>query len=223
MKAAVITFPGSNCDDDLVYTLEKTCGYNVDTLWHKDSPDLSGYQLVALPGGFSYGDYLRCGAMASLSPILGSVRTFASGGGLVIGICNGFQILCEAGLLPGALARNEKLQFICQDVTLQVQSNATPWTRDIPEKDKLLIPIAHGDGRYVIDEPQYQTLLKNGQIVLTYENNPNGSAYGIAGVCNETKNVFGLMPHPERCSDLRSLDGMKLWNSVSRFLKEKSA
>lgn len=227
MRAAVVTFPGSNCDDDAFFTLAHTCEWETDRLWHKDKPDLSKYDLVVLPGGFSYGDYLRCGAIASLSPIMQAVKDFAAKGGLVLGICNGFQILCEAGLLPGALARNEKLKFVCRDVGLKVESTDSPWTRSAEPGQILVFPIAHGDGRYVCTAEEHDQLARNGQILLTYapvpglENdaNPNGSAFGIAGVCNERKNVFGLMPHPERATDLRSRDGMTLWRSVARWVE----
>ncbi len=230
MKAAVITFPGSNCDDDAVYTLSKLCGFQVDTLWHKDTPSLDAYDLVVLPGGFSYGDYLRCGAIASLSPVGEEVKKFAAKGGFVIGICNGFQILCEAGLLPGALARNEKLKFVCKDIFLKTETTDAPWTSGMKAGQVLRIPIAHGDGRYVASPEEALELQKNHQILFRYctesgtlsaDANPNGSTDGIAGVCNRTKNVFGLMPHPERASDLRSRDGMHLWESLLSTLKQR--
>lgn len=221
MKAAVITFPGSNCDDDLIYTLRNVCEFEVATLWHKDTPDLSGYDLVSVPGGFSYGDYLRCGAMASLSPIMEKVKDFASKGGLTMGICNGFQILCEAHLLPGALVRNTGLGFICKDVELKTESVNSPWTAELKEGEKISLPIAHGEGRFILDETNYQELKKRDQILFSYTQNPNGSMYDIAGICNETKNVFAMMPHPERASDLRSKDGMKIFKSIARFVAEK--
>jgi phosphoribosylformylglycinamidine synthase subunit PurQ / glutaminase len=220
MKAGVITFPGSNCDDDLVYALSRCAGFDVVPLWHKDKSSLGDFSLIALPGGFSFGDYLRCGAVASLSPVMESVKEFADRGGLVFGLCNGFQILCESGLLPGALARNESLQFVCKDITLNVESTDSPWTRAMRAGDKLQIPIAHGDGRYVVDEAEYAKLKQNGQILFTYSGgNPNGSVHDIAGVCNSRKNVFGTMPHPERASDLRSRDGMKFWQSLRQTLE----
>lgn len=218
MKAAVITFPGSNCDDDAVYALERVCGFSVDRLWHKDTPALGEYSLVVVPGGFSYGDYLRCGAMAAVSHIMPEVKNYAEKGGLVLGICNGFQIICEVGLVPGALVRNKNLSFICQDVELKVDGTANPWLGQLKSGEKLNFPIAHGEGRYVLSEPEYEKMVANGQILLRYSQNPNGSLHDIAGVCNEKKNVFGLMPHPERATDLRSGDGMKLWNSVQSFL-----
>lgn len=218
MKAGVITFPGSNCDDDVVDSLTRVGGFEVQKLWHKDTPDLSSFSLIVLPGGFSYGDYLRCGAMAARSPIMERVIAFANQGGFVLGICNGFQILCESGLLPGALARNLSLNFICKDVVVKVENNETPWTQSTGKGATLTLPIAHGEGRYVIDEPGYQDLLSHSQIVMTYQTNPNGSSHDIAGVCNKTKNVFGLMPHPERATDLRTLDGLKIWKSLKNQL-----
>jgi phosphoribosylformylglycinamidine synthase subunit PurQ / glutaminase len=222
MKAGVITFPGSNCDDDVVDSLSKAGGFEVTKLWHKDTPELNDYALMVLPGGFSYGDYLRCGAMAARSPIMEKVIPFAHNGGLVLGICNGLQILCEAGLLPGALAKNLNQSFICQDEVVQIQNNHSPWTSEISPGEELILPIAHGEGRFIIDEEGYQTLVKNSQILLTYKNNPNGSLHNIAGICNHSKNVFGLMPHPERASDLRSRHGLKIWNSVKSHLGKKS-
>ncbi|MBI1859713.1 MAG: phosphoribosylformylglycinamidine synthase subunit PurQ, partial [Deltaproteobacteria bacterium] len=198
MKAGIVTFPGSNCDDDAYYALTHLAGFQGERHWHKSTPDFSDCDLVILPGGFSYGDYLRCGAMAAVSPIMESVKAFAGKGGLVLGICNGFQILCEAGLLPGALARNSGLTFSCQDVVLKVESNQGPWTNELTAGQTLTIPIAHGDGRYVIPEAEVERMRSRGEILLTYQNNPNGSVGDIAGVCNAQKNVFGLMPHPER-------------------------
>lgn len=221
MKAAVITFPGSNCDDDTVFTLQKA-GFTVENIWHKDTPDLSPFQLVVLPGGFSYGDYLRCGAIASLAPVMEKVKAFAAQGGLVLGICNGFQTLCEAGLLPGAVVRNAELKFICKDVGLKVATNESPWTSQMKVGEVVTWPIAHGEGRYVIDPEGLETLKKSHQILLVYSENPNGSLESIAGVCNSTRNVFGLMPHPERASDLRSQHGMKLWSSIKDSLEKKA-
>ena len=223
MKAAVITFPGSNCDDDLAYVLKNFAGFEVGRLWHKDTPDLSVYDLVAVPGGFSYGDYLRCGAMAARSPIMEKVKNYAGQGGLLIGICNGFQILCEANLLPGALTGNTGQGFLCQDITLKVKTNASPWTQDLKQEEVLSLPIAHGEGRYIIGESNYKEMCANGQILLTYTETPNGSLYDIAGICNTEKNIFGLMPHPERATDLRSKDGLKIWNSLTRYIREKKA
>ncbi len=220
MKAGVITFPGSNCDDDLVYALSKVAGFEVVNLWHKDKPSFTDFGLLCVPGGFSFGDYLRSGAVAALSPIMASVKEYAERGGLVIGLCNGFQILCEARLLPGALARNESLQFVCKDVKMKVENTDSPWTSAMTKGEELTIPIAHGDGRYVVDEEEYARLKQNGQILFTFSGgNPNGSLYDIAGVCNAKKNVFGTMPHPERASDLRSRDGVKFWNSIRQTLE----
>ena len=218
MKVGVITFPGSNCDDDVVDSLNRLGGCEVTRLWHKDTPDLSSYSLIVLPGGFSYGDYLRCGAMAARSPIMEKVIAFANRGGFVLGICNGFQILCESGLLPGVLARNVNLNFICKDVVVKVENPNTPWTQSMETQQVLSLPIAHGEGRYIIDDEVYEALKKKGQIILTYQDNPNGSVHNIAGVCNEGKNVFGLMPHPERATDLRSRDGIKIWSSLKGHL-----
>ena len=221
MKSGVITFPGSNCDDDIRFVLEKVCESHVDRLWHKDSPSLADFDLIVLPGGFSYGDYLRCGAMASLSPIMAQVKRFAEAGGLVLGICNGFQILCESHLLPGALAVNSGLQFLCKDVGLETKSITSPWTRAFEAGDRVCFPIAHGDGRYVVSAEEHAEMQRNEQVLFTYVSNPNGSSFDIAGVCNREKNVFGLMPHPERSTDLRSKDGMKLWLSVLAALEAK--
>ncbi len=218
MNAAVITFPGSNCDEDVHYALKQN-GFEVTALWHKDVPDLSPYKLVVLPGGFSYGDYLRTGAMAANSPIMQRVKDFAAKGGLVLGICNGFQILCESGLLPGVLVRNNTLKFICKDVPLKVEEVENPWMTQMKKGEALTYPIAHGDGRYIVEEATYTQMKQKGQIVLTYKSNPNGATHDIAGICNETKNVFGLMPHPERATDLRSKDGQKFWSSILSSLK----
>lgn len=226
MKAAVITFPGSNCDDDAVYTLEKA-GFSVERLWHKDTPDLSQFKLIVLPGGFSYGDYLRCGAIAALSPIMQKVKAFAGDGGFVLGICNGFQMLCEAGLLPGAVVRNASLKFVCKDVNLKVATPESPWTNEMKAGEVVVWPIAHGDGRYVVDEAQLKEMKSRNQVLLYYtdakgnasaEHNPNGSLENIAGICNEKRNVFGLMPHPERSTDLRSQHGTKLWSSIKKAI-----
>jgi phosphoribosylformylglycinamidine synthase len=215
MKSAVITFPGSNCDDDCIYTLKKN-GFSVDNLWHKDLPDLSSYQLIVLPGGFSYGDYLRCGAMASVLPIIEKVKAFANKGGLVLGICNGFQILCETRLLPGALVRNKDQKFISADVDLVVSHNDNPWTNQFSVEQKISLPIAHGDGRFVFEEKDKANFIT----LLKYQNTPNGSQEDIAGICNLQKNVFGLMPHPERASDLKSKQGLKFWQSIAQFVKD---
>ncbi len=214
-------FPGSNCDRDAYYALRDVLGYEVDYLWHADRPDLNRYQLVIVPGGFSYGDYLRPGAIARFAPVMDAVRDYAERGGLVLGVCNGFQILCEAGLLPGALTRNIRLKFICKPVHIRVENTETPFTRHYQQGEVLTIPIAHGDGRYVCDEPTLHQLRANRQILFRYcasdgslvdEWNPNGSIDHIAGVANERFNVVGMMPHPERACELLlgSEDGKRL-------------
>jgi phosphoribosylformylglycinamidine synthase len=219
MRAAVITFPGSNCDDDAVDTLSRLAGFQTDRVWHKEPASFDGYDLVVLPGGFSYGDYLRCGAIAALSPVMEGVKAFAESGGFVLGICNGFQILCESRLLPGSLTMNEGRNFICQDTLLKTAACRAPWTSEMQEGENVNFPIAHGDGRYWIDAEGLARLQKNRQILFTYAQNPNGSTADIAGICNEEGNVFGLMPHPERATELRSQDGKKLWASVAKAVQ----
>jgi len=221
MKAGVIVFPGSNCDRDAYYALRDVLGYAVDFLWHDEARDLSDYGLVIVPGGFSYGDYLRPGAIARFARVMDSLRAYAERGGLVLGICNGFQILCEAGLLPGALTRNIGLKFRCMPVHIRVENAETPFTRRYRQGEVPRIPIAHGDGRYVCDEATLQQLRANGQIIFRYCSptgaldeayNPNGSVDHIAGVANEAFNVLGMMPHPERACELLlgSEDGRRL-------------
>jgi phosphoribosylformylglycinamidine synthase subunit PurQ / glutaminase len=224
MRWGVIVFPGS-CDEQDVYdALKRDLGQKVKFLWHKD--DLAGaFDCLVLPGGFSYGDYLRCGAVARFSPIMRGVVEFARQGGLVLGICNGFQILCESGLLPGALVRNTELQFICQQVTLRVEETDTPFTCEAKRGQLLRIPIKHGEGCYFADPPTLERLQKNRQVLLRYVDakgktsppaNLNGSVDSIAGICNETRNVFGLMPHPEDACNplLGSEDGRKIFSSI---------
>lgn len=218
MKAAVIRFPGSNCDQDAYYALRDDLGLEVEYVWH-EATSLAGFEAVFVPGGFSYGDYLRCGAMASRAPIMAEVRRFAEEGRPVIGACNGFQILCEAGLLPGALLLNAAQKFICRDVYLRAETARSFWTAGV---DRVLrIPIAHGEGRYVADEETLRRLEENGQIAFRYVDaegqvteaaNVNGSAGSVAGVLNEKGNVLGLMPHPERASRqiLGSEDGLPI-------------
>jgi phosphoribosylformylglycinamidine synthase I len=221
MKAGVIVFPGSNCDRDAYHALRDVLGYSVDYLWHDEAPDLSDYGLVIVPGGFSYGDYLRPGAIARFARIMDSLRAYAERGGRVLGICNGFQILCEAGLLPGALTRNIGLKFRCMPVHIRVENAETPFTWRYRQGEVLRIPIAHGDGRYVCDEATLQHLHANGQIIFRYCSptgelgeawNPNGSVDHIAGVANAQFNVLGMMPHPERACELLlgSEDGRRL-------------
>ncbi len=215
MKFGVVVFPGSNCDHDCYHVLKHVLRKDTEFVWHKDS-DISKYDCIVLPGGFSYGDYLRTGAIARFSPVMESVRKHADRGKLVIGICNGFQILLEAGLLPGAMLRNRSLKFICKFVDLRVETTNTPFTRAARKGEFLHIPIAHGEGNYFADEATLFELKKNDQIVVTYKENPNGSLENIAGICNLKRNVFGLMPHPERASEseLGSVDGLKIFQSI---------
>lgn len=229
MKAGVVVFPGSNCDHDCYHVLKHVAGFDTQFLWHKDT-DLKGVDLVVLPGGFSYGDYLRCGAIASHSPIMDAVVKFAQKGGFVIGICNGFQVLTESGLLPGALMRNKDLKFICKHVNLVVQNVDTAFTSFYSNGEVVRIPIAHMDGNYFIDEKGLLELRENSQIVFRYsdsngdtnqESNPNGSVYNIAGIVNKEGNVLGMMPHPERCAEeiLGGMDGYHIFNSIKKTIK----
>ncbi|MFT3884322.1 MAG: phosphoribosylformylglycinamidine synthase subunit PurQ [Flavobacteriales bacterium] len=223
MKVGVVTFPGSNCDEDMVHVLEQATGHPVERLWHKEH-DLRGCDLVVLPGGFSYGDYLRSGAIARFSPIMQEVAAHAKKGGLVFGVCNGFQVLCEAGLLPGALLHNEGQRFICRNVHLRMQTRNTVLTAGVKDHP-LMIPIAHGEGRYHADSATLKALNDQDQVLFRYcdadgrlkeEANPNGSLENIAGVCNAARNVFGMMPHPERAADERlgNTDGKALFASL---------
>ena len=224
MKFAVIVFPGSNCDHDAHYALTEVLGQQVNLVWHKDQ-DLGGADVVVLPGGFSYGDYLRAGAIAKFSPVMSRVTDFATAGGPVIGICNGFQVLLEAGLLPGGMRRNQTLKFISEHVHLRVEANDTPFTRDTTVGQVLRIPIAHGEGNYYADGDTVRSLQEHRQIVFRYTApdgslddswNVNGSVDAIAGICNRDRNVVGLMPHPERaCEDaVGSRDGRVVLQSV---------
>jgi len=215
MKFGIVQFPGSNCEADSLYVIQKILKQEAKLLWHEET-NLSGFDCIVLPGGFSYGDYLRTGAMAARSPVMNAVSAFADRGGLVVGICNGFQILCEAGLLPGVLMRNKNLQFVCEQTGLIVERNDTRFTWAYQKAEKIKMPIAHGEGHYYIDDAGLKRLEKNRQIVFRYTNNPNGSVTNIAGVINEKGNVMGLMPHPERvCEEiLGNVDGLKLWNSI---------
>jgi phosphoribosylformylglycinamidine synthase subunit PurQ / glutaminase len=201
MKSAVIVFPGSNCDRDAARALERITGRPAHMVWHKDATLPEGLDLVVLPGGFSYGDYLRSGAMAAKSPIVRDVIAHAERGGLVLGICNGFQVLTETRLLPGALGRNAGLKFVCKDVPLAVVNSNTAFTRAYREMRETDIPIAHGDGRFIADEDTLNRIESEGQVVFRYLDNPNGSARDIAGLMNARGNVMGMMPHPERASD----------------------
>ncbi len=224
MKFGIVVFPGSNCDLDAYHMVKDVMGEEAVYLWHKEA-DLKGSDCVILPGGFSYGDYLRCGAIARFSPVMESIVGFAACGGLVMGICNGFQVLLEAGLLPGALYRNNHLQFRCQFTTLRVENIQTPFTQDCREGEILNIPIAHGEGNYYVDDSTLEELNKENQIIFRYvspegdafpEANPNGSIDNIAGICNRERNVLGMMPHPERAGEtiLGSQDGKKIFSSL---------
>lgn len=224
MKFGVIVFPGSNCDDDMVHVLGDVMGQEVTKVWHKDK-DLPDLDCVVLPGGFSYGDYVRAGAIAQFSPVMKAVKAFAGAGGYVFGVCNGFQILCESHLLPGVLLRNENLQFICSNVWLRPVTNNSPITADLDLKKALKIPIAHAEGRYFADEKTLDALERNDQVLFRYctpegkitpEGNPNGAARNIAGICNERRNVFGMMPHPERAAEsvLGNEDGLGMFESL---------
>jgi len=224
VKAGIVTFPGSNCDYDAYAAVKHVLGEEAEFLWHK-SEDLNGADLIILPGGFSYGDYLRSGAIARFSPIMHSVIRFANDGGRVLGICNGFQVLTECGLLPGALMRNRHLRFCCKFVYLRVERNDLDYTLDCRPGDLLKIPIAHGDGNYYFYDDELRRLEDNGQVLFRYvdragnvtdDANPNGSLHNIAGITNEAGNVLGMMPHPERAVEqiLGSADGLKLFESV---------
>lgn len=228
MKFGVIIFPGSNCDEDMIYVLETIMEQKVERLWHKER-DLKGCEFLVLPGGFSYGDYLRSGAIARFSPIMESVMEHAAKGGFVFGVCNGFQILCEAGLLPGALLHNANQKFICKNIFLKAETNQALITSRIEPGKALKIPIAHGEGRFYTDEKMLKQLNKNGQVLFRYcdesgniteASNPNGSLENIAGICNAKKNVFGMMPHPERAADseLGNTDGKILFESITSLV-----
>jgi phosphoribosylformylglycinamidine synthase I len=232
MNFAVLQFPGSNCDQDCVHVLRNVLGHSAQAVWHKDS-SLGDADAIVIPGGFSYGDYLRTGAIARFSPVMQSVQNFADNGGLVLGVCNGFQILCEAGLLPGALIRNRSLQFRCEHVFLKTATPDSPFTNRIPQDRLLCVPIAHGEGCYFADEPTLAKLKANNQILWRYVNaegeateqaNPNGSLDNIAGICNERRNVAGLMPHPERASEaiLGCADGKLIFESLIHALQSKA-
>lgn len=231
MNFAVLQFPGSNCDQDVVHVLKNVLGHSADLRWHKDN-SLGEADAVVIPGGFSYGDYLRTGAIARFSPIMAAVQGFAAQGGLVLGICNGFQILCEAGLLPGALIRNRSLQFRCEHVFLNTVTRNSPFTNQVPAETLLRIPIAHGEGCYFADGETIEKLKAEDRILWRYVNeqgqatetsNPNGSLENIAGICNEGRNVAGLMPHPERASEsvLGCADGRLIFESLVHSLQER--
>jgi phosphoribosylformylglycinamidine synthase I len=224
MKVGVVVFPGSNCDHDAYHTVKHVCGQEARFVWHKDS-DLSGLDAVILPGGFSYGDYLRTGAIARFSPVMGAVKEFAAQGGPVLGICNGFQILQEAGLLPGAMLRNRTVKFLSQPVHIRVERDDTIATAGVPRGTVLTMPIAHGEGNFFLPDEELDRLEANGQVVFRYVDrsgrlddaaNANGSARAIAGVCNPGRNVVGLMPHPERAAEgeLGSADGKRIFEAL---------
>jgi len=223
-KFGIIVFPGANCDHDAYYATKKVLGYDAEFIWHKER-DLKNSNVIILPGGFSYGDYLRTGAIARFSPVMEEVIKFANKGGIVIGICNGFQILLETGLLPGAMQKNQSLKFVCKDVYIKIENKETIFTKSI-KQDVLKIPIAHGEGNYYADEETLKELEENKQIVFKYsskegkvykEFNPNGSLKNIAGIVNKNGNVLGMMPHPERACDplLRRTDGALIFKSIA--------
>ncbi len=231
MNFAVIRFPGSNCDQDCVHILKNVLGHNTRYLWHKDT-SIGEADAIIVPGGFSYGDYLRTGSIAQFSPVMQAVKEFADKGGLVLGICNGFQILCETGLLPGALVRNKGLKFICEHVDLKVANKNTAFT-NVGGDSPLRIPIAHGEGCYFADDETLASLKSNDQILWQYANkdgeiseatNPNGSVENIAGICNAAKNVAGLMPHPERASEaiLQGEDGKAIFQSMIEWFEKQN-
>jgi phosphoribosylformylglycinamidine synthase subunit PurQ / glutaminase len=233
MNFAILQFPASNCDQDAVHVLKNVLGQSAGLLWHKET-SVGNADAVIIPGGFSYGDYLRTGAIARFSPVMQALIEFARQGGLVLGICNGFQILCEAGLLPGALVRNRSLQFRCEPVFLKTVSSRSPFTQSVPEGKLLRIPVAHGEGCYFADDATLAAMRANDQILWQYVDgkgeptsmaNPNGSVLNIAGICSERRNVAGLMPHPERASEpaLGSADGRLVFESMIHWLEKKHA
>jgi phosphoribosylformylglycinamidine synthase len=215
MTIGIVVFPGSNCDRDMRWALEGCLGLPTRFLWHEER-DLDGVAAVVLPGGFSYGDYLRCGAIARFAPVLDAVRTFADAGGPVLGICNGFQVLTEIGLLPGALTRNRGLHFLCEPADLLVSPGPCQWLEAYGDGERISLPIAHGEGRYQVEPEELERLEQQGQVVLRYAGNPNGSLGDVAGLCNAAGNVLGLMPHPERACDaaLGGIDGRRLLASL---------
>jgi len=223
MKIGVVVFPGSNCDHDAWYAASVNLGCQAEFIWH-DSSSLAGADAVILPGGFAYGDYLRCGAIAKFSPVMQAVKKFAADGGLVLGFCNGFQILTEAGLLPGALVRNRNLKFICKPVQLRVETIDSPFTCLAKKGQILTVPIAHGEGCYLADGRELDELESEDRIAFRYVENPNGSERDIAGILNVGRNVLGMMPHPERASDplMNSTDGLVILRSVAHAVLSRS-
>ncbi|HNR49888.1 MAG TPA: phosphoribosylformylglycinamidine synthase subunit PurQ [Bacteroidia bacterium] len=228
MKFGVVVFPGSNCDEDMVYVLRNIMKQEVEKLWHKEH-SLKGCDFIVLPGGFSYGDHLRSGAIAQLSPIMQEVKEFAAKGGFVFGVCNGFQILCESQLLPGALLHNTHHQFVCKNVFIKAETDETIITSSLKIGAPVKIPVAHGEGRFYADEKTLAAIENNNQVIFRYcdengyvteESNPNGALNNIAGICNEARNVFGMMPHPERAADavLGNTDGLAIFKSMLNFV-----
>jgi phosphoribosylformylglycinamidine synthase len=219
MKVGVVVFPGSNCDHDALYAVSQNLGHQAEYIWH-DSERLGDVDAVILPGGFSYGDYLRCGALARFSPVMKAVTKFAGDGGLVLGICNGFQVLCESGLLPGALLRNAGLKFICRPITVTVETTDSPFTHAAQKGQVLTIPIAHGEGNYYADDRTLAELQAEDRVALSYSESCNGSVKNIAGILNRQRNVMGMMPHPERASDplMGSTDGLVILGSLVNAL-----
>ena len=224
MRFGVVVFPGSNCDHDAWYAVSHNLGHSAEFIWH-DSKTLGPVDAVILPGGFSYGDYLRCGAIAKFSPVMAAVREFAHTGGLVLGICNGFQVLVESGLLPGALLRNRELKFVCRPVALRVETTNTPFTSAGSKGQLLTLPVAHGEGCYFADDATLTMLRHDDRVVLRYVDNPNGSLDDIAGICSEKRNVMGMMPHPERAADalLGCTDGKVILESMIHSLSAAAA
>jgi phosphoribosylformylglycinamidine synthase subunit PurQ / glutaminase len=223
MRFGVVVFPGSNCDHDAWYAVSKNLGHSAEFIWH-DSSSLGDVDAVILPGGFSYGDYLRCGAIAKFSPVMQAVRVFAARGGLVIGICNGFQVLVESGLLPGALLRNRELKFVCRPVTIRVETTNSPFTCRASQGQTLTVPVAHGEGCYFADDATIASLKRDDRVIFRYGDNPNGSLDDIAGICSEGRNVMGMMPHPERASEalLGCMDGRVVFESMIQSLAAKT-
>ncbi|MFD1672021.1 phosphoribosylformylglycinamidine synthase subunit PurQ [Agrilactobacillus yilanensis] len=221
MRFAVIVFPGSNCDEDMYYAVTDQLGETAELVSYT-ATTLAGFDGVLIPGGFSYGDYLRCGAIARFSPIMPAIIEFANNGGLVLGVCNGFQILTEAGLLPGALRENKTLNFICKDAPLKIENTQTAFTSAYGQNTEIRLPIAHGEGNYYCDEATLAQLKANHQIVFTYQDNPNGSVADIAGITNEAGNVLGMMPHPERAVEwlLGNTDGLPLFESMAAKVRQ---
>lgn len=218
-RAGIVVFPGSNCDHDAYNVFKNILKIDTEYIWHKEG-NIGNRNIIILPGGFSYGDYLRCGAIAKISNIMKEIIKFANSGGIVIGICNGFQILCETGLLPGVLLRNDNLRFICKTVTLKVENNKSIFTAEYKIKEEINIPVAHGEGNYFCDDRTLTELIGNNQILFTYTDNPNGSLNNIAGIQNRNRNILGMMPHPERASEgmLGSYEGRRIFESVAESI-----